>query len=116
MRSSVAILSVAGVLVFAGHAYADGKDVYEQVCSKCHRTGLLGAPVAGNKAAWEPRAKAGKDTLYESSLNGKNDMPPKGGNDRLSAENVKAAVDYLLRLAGLELAKSGVLTFKSEAP
>ena len=101
-------------MVLAGQAYADGKDVYEQVCSKCHRAGLLGAPVAGNKAAWEPRVKAGMDTLYESSLHGKNDMPPKGGKDNLSAENVKAAVDYLLGLAGLELAKNGVVTFKSE--
>jgi cytochrome c5 len=74
---------------------------------KCHRTGLLGAPVAGNKAAWEPRVKAGKDTLYESSLKGKNDMPAKGGRDRLSDEDVKSAVDYLLGLVGLELAKGG---------
>ena len=114
MRSTVVSLSVAGVLVFAGHAYADGKDVYEQVCMKCHRTGILGAPVAGNKAAWEPRVKAGLNTLYESSLNGKNDMPPKGGKDSLSAEHVKAAVDYLLGLSGLELAKGGNLTSPSQ--
>ena len=114
MKSTVVLLSVAGFLVFAGHAYADGKAVYEQVCMKCHRTGVLGAPVAGNKAAWEPRVKAGKDSLYESSLNGKNDMPPKGGNDSLSAEHVKSAVDYLLGLAGLELAKGGNLTVQTE--
>ena len=114
MRLTVVILSVAGVLGFAGHADADGKDVYEQVCMKCHRTGLLGAPVTGNKAAWEPRVKAGMDMLYESSLNGKNDMPPKGGKDRLSAEHVKAAVDYMIGLAGLELVKGGNKTSSSE--
>lgn len=83
-----------------GQTHAAGKDVFERACATCHRAGINGAPVAGNRAAWEPRAKAGLQSLYKSALNGKNDMPPKGGKERLSVEEVMAAVDYLLVLAG----------------
>jgi len=101
MRSTIAGPVLAGILGFSGHAHADGKLVFDQVCSKCHRTGVLNAPVAGNKAVWEPRVKAGREKLYESAINGKNDMPPKGGKDHLTDAEVKAAVDYLVSIAGM---------------
>lgn len=100
MKINIAAVGAAITLLVAGPVQADGKAVFEQVCSKCHRSGNMGAPIAGNKAAWEPRIKAGLASLYESALNGKNEMPPKGGKERLSAEDVKAAVDYLVGLAG----------------
>jgi cytochrome c5 len=101
MKSTVVLEVLLATLVMADRADADGKSVFDQVCSKCHRTGVLDAPVAGNKAAWEPRVKAGRDRLYESAINGKNSMPPKGGKDRLSDDDAKAAVDYMVGLAGL---------------
>jgi cytochrome c5 len=36
------------------------------------------------------------DTLYTSSLKGKNAMPAKGGNPALSDDDVKAAVDWMV--------------------
>ncbi len=102
MLSTIAGLIAVGTLVISGQAQADGKSVFDQVCSKCHRTGVLNAPIAGSKAAWEPRVRSGRDKLYESVINGKNDMPPKGGKDHLSDEDVKAAVDYMVDLAGLQ--------------
>lgn len=100
-NSTLAGLAAAATLVMVGGAQADGKAVFDQVCSKCHRTGVLNAPVAGNKAIWEPRVKAGKERLYESAIKGKNDMPPKGGKDALSDDDVKSAVDYMCSLAGV---------------
>jgi len=96
MKATLAVLCAAITALFAGQACADGKDVFDNVCAKCHRAGINGAPLAGNRAAWEPRVKAGLDALYKSALNGKNDMPPKGGKERLSPEEVKSALYYLI--------------------
>ena len=50
---------------------------------------------------WEPRVQAGMDKLYQSAINGTKDMPPKGGKDRLSDEELRSAVDYMVSLVGL---------------
>ena len=78
---------------------ADGKSTYETACNVCHGAGVAGAPKQGDKAAWAPRLKLGKDTLYASALKGKGAMPPKGGNTALSDEAVKAAVDHMIAAA-----------------
>ena len=83
----------------AGGAKADGKAVYEKTCSVCHATGLAGAPKFGDKGAWAPRIATGMDALHNSSLHGKNAMPPKGGNTALSDTDVMAAVDYMVGAA-----------------
>lgn len=77
----------------------DGATIYKTVCSACHGSGALGAPKAGDKAAWAPRLAQGKAALYASALNGKNSMPAKGGATSLSDAEVKSAVDYLIGLA-----------------
>ncbi len=75
-----------------------GKPVYDSACVVCHAAGVAGAPKTGDKAAWAPRMKGGMETLYTSSLKGKNAMPPKGGNLSLADADVKAAVDYMVGL------------------
>jgi cytochrome c5 len=74
----------------------DGKGVYDKVCTACHTAGVAGAPKLGDKAAWAPRLKQGKEQLYVDALKGKGAMPPKGGNPALSDAEVKAAVDYMV--------------------
>lgn len=83
----------------AGGDAAKGKSVYDAACMACHAAGVAGAPKTGDKAAWAPRLKTGKDALYTAALKGKGAMPPKGGNASLSDGDVKAAVDYLIGLA-----------------
>lgn len=83
----------------AGGDAAKGKSVYDTACMACHAAGVAGAPKAGDKTAWAPRLKTGKDALHASALKGKGAMPPKGGNASLSDGDVKAAVDYLIGLA-----------------
>jgi cytochrome c5 len=80
-------------------AKADGKKVYDTVCTICHGAGVAGAPKFGDKAAWAPRLKTGMDALYASSIKGRNAMPPKGGNPALADAEVKAAVDYMTATA-----------------
>jgi len=76
-----------------------GKAVYAASCAACHANAVAGAPKFGDKAAWAPRIKTGKDALYTSALKGKNAMPPKGGNAALPDSEVKAAVDYMVNAA-----------------
>ena len=80
-------------------AGASGQATYDSACAACHATGVAGAPKLGDKAAWAPRLKAGKDALHAAALKGKGAMPPKGGNMSLSDEAVKAAVDYQIAAA-----------------
>ena len=80
---------------------AGGKEVYDKSCAMCHATGVAGAPKMGDKAAWSSRIASGADTLYANAIKGfKGDtgmMPPKGGNTSLSDEDVKAAVDHMVK-------------------
>ena len=91
--------AVAAAAAPAGGDSGKGKSVYESSCAACHTAGVAGAPKTGDKAAWAPRIKTGKDALYTSVIKGKGAMPPKGGNASASDADLKAAVDYLIGLA-----------------
>ena len=77
----------------------DGKKVFDGTCTACHSTGVAGAPKLGDKAAWAPRVQQGIDTLVQHALQGKNAMPPKGGNAALSDAEVRAAVEFMVSQA-----------------
>jgi cytochrome c5 len=81
-----------------------GKEVYNSVCLACHTTGAAGAPKITDKAAWEPRAKQGMDTLVSHAVNGIRAMPAKGGNPSLSEADIRNTVAYMLSQAGVEAA------------
>ncbi|MFZ2828421.1 c-type cytochrome, partial [Hydrogenophaga sp.] len=79
---------------------AVGKKVYGSVCSMCHAANVAGAPKPGDKADWGPRIAQGKDTLYKHAVEGftgaKGMMPPRGGGNALTDDELKAAVDYMV--------------------
>src|SRR5262249_59638498 len=77
-----------------------GEQVYQAVCKTCHEAGLAGAPKFGDNTAWAPRIKTGVNTLYASAINGKNAMPPKGGNASLTDIELQRAVVYMANHAG----------------
>src|SRR5260221_211269 len=93
------VAQVAAAAAPAAAGKADGKKVYDTVCTICHGAGVAGAPKFGDKAAWAPRLKAGMDALYSNAIKGKAAMPAKGGNAALSDAEVKAAVDYMAAAA-----------------
>ena len=88
----------------AADGAVDGAKVYNGLCAGCHAVGAGGAPKAGDKGAWGPRIAKGKDTLYNHAINGfqgsNGVMPARGGNPKLTDDEVKAAVDHLVKLAG----------------
>ncbi len=55
-------------------------EIISKHCTVCHATGLLGAPMIGDSAAWQTRADAagGLDGLLATSISGINAMPAKG--------------------------------------
>jgi cytochrome c5 len=73
-----------------------GEAVYSKSCSSCHKFGVIGAPKTGDKAAWAPLISGGIEPLVQSSINGKGKMPAKGGNSKLTDDEVKAAVEYMV--------------------
>lgn len=87
----------------APHAAMSGEQVVSSVCSACHGSGVLGAPKIGDKAAWGARLKAagGIDGLVSSAAKGKNSMPPRGGNPDLSNDELKAAIQQMLKQTGV---------------
>ncbi|TCK16965.1 cytochrome c5 [Thiogranum longum] len=78
-----------------------GKDVYSGACMACHSTGVAGAPKVGDKAAWSPRASKGVDGLLKSAISGINAMPPKGTCAACSDDELKGAIEYMLKETGL---------------
>jgi len=80
-----------------------GQSVYDKSCHDCHTTGVTGAPKLGDVANWAPSIERGIEALYANAINGYQGeagvMPPKGGNLLLSDDEVKAAVDYMVKLS-----------------
>jgi cytochrome c5 len=73
-----------------------GRDIFLQNCAACHVNGVAQAPRIGNRAEWEPRLAAGRQSLLSSVLRGKGGMPPKGGNASISDAQATAALDYIV--------------------
>ena len=80
-----------------------GEQVVAKVCNACHEAGVLGAPKANDKGAWAARksAEGGLDGLVKKAIEGKGSMPPRGGDSDLSDDEVKAAVEAMLKHAGV---------------
>lgn len=93
--TALAVLSGAAQLAAA----ADGKAVYDKSCGSCHNKGLMGAPKLGDKAKWEPLIKNGQAALEEAVLKGKGKMKPKAGNSALTADDIKASTEYMIKQA-----------------
>lgn len=81
-------------------ASIDGKSVYNKTCSMCHAAGVAGAPKPGDKENWAPRIAQGTETLYKHSIEGYTGnsgmMPARGGNPKLTDDEMKAAVDFMV--------------------
>ena len=72
-----------------------GKEVVQMQCSKCHLTGVGGAPKIGDRAAWIPRGTHGIDALVRSAINGHGGMPARGGMADLTDDEIRGAVIYM---------------------
>jgi len=80
-----------------GTGASGGEHTYQTFCKTCHAMGLAGAPKYGVKADWTKRVAQGKPTLYKHAIQGLNAMPPKGTCMSCSDDDLKAAVDFMLK-------------------
>ena len=79
---------------------AVGQQIYDRYCALCHKTGLGGAPVVGNRDDWTDRLSAGTLALTKNAIDGftgsSGMMPPKGGFVNLTEIEVGNAVEYMI--------------------
>jgi cytochrome c5 len=87
---------------FTGERLAKGRSIRMGTCRNCHLLGVSGAPAVTDESAWTSRINKDTSTLYRSALHGimgddgKFRMPPRGGNSRLTDEEVRQAVDFMI--------------------
>jgi cytochrome c5 len=106
MSRFVSIAIIGAAMLVSGNAFAAkydaaaGKATYDASCATCHKTGMMGAPKLGDKAAWAPRLGQGVDAMVAKSIKGfkgpKGMMPAKGGNAALTDAQVGNAVAYMV--------------------
>lgn len=87
-----------------------GKQTWLTNCEGCHGYGIAGAPVPMLAPQWRERIQKDLDVLYEHALEGffgpgGTMMPARGGNDSLTDDQVRGAVDYMLALARFHVEK-----------
>jgi cytochrome c5 len=74
-----------------------GEDVFKTNCFACHGTGANGAPKPGDTADWAKRAEQGLDVVLQHAINGFNTMPAKGACMACSDDEIKAAVEFMMK-------------------
>jgi cytochrome c5 len=90
-------------VAFPAATAADGQSIYNSTCSACHNLGVAGAPKLGDTEAWSERITKDKEELYSHAINGfvgdNGVMPPKGGFNQLSDDEIKSVVDFMVSAA-----------------
>lgn len=85
-------------------ALQQGRALWLENCEGCHGYGIADAPIPMQPGDWKHRVIKEREVLYRHAIEGfigedYSMMPARGGNEELSDEQVKAAVDYMLFLA-----------------
>ncbi|MEH6549951.1 MAG: c-type cytochrome [Pseudomonadales bacterium] len=69
--------------------------IYNRSCKNCHTVTATGAPLTGDKEAWEQRTVKGMDVMLNSVINGSGGMPPFGLCMDCDAEQFEALIDFM---------------------
>lgn len=109
MRKVITFIACTACAAIPGVASAaDGKTVYTENCAACHAEGVANAPRLGSQEDWAPSIAKGRDHLIGYATNGPGHlvwdrevvklgaMPAKGGTKDLTADEIAAAVDYMI--------------------
>lgn len=70
--------------------------IYAKHCVGCHSSGVGGAPVMGDAAAWTSRTAQGLETVYINAINGIRGMPLMGTCSSCSDAEIRATVDFII--------------------
>ena len=105
-----AMLAVAAMTTLVGckgstpvTSSSTGSEVYQGACATCHGGGfkgwMTGAPTVGDKEVWTPLIAKGVDAMTTFSIMGVNKMPAKGGCSQCSDEQIKSAIEHMVKLS-----------------
>ncbi|MDB6095948.1 MAG: Cytochrome c5 [Francisellaceae bacterium] len=75
------------------------KKIYEQFCSLCHDENPqieLGAPRKGLKEDWQGRLSSGLELIFQHTVEGINNMPPRGGCFECNDKLLKQTIEYMI--------------------
>ncbi len=92
-------------------AVQSGEEIVQGVCAACHISGVGGAPLLDDEAAWASRREAGLDALTASVINGKGAMPARAGT-QLSDDELRRAV---AAMAGIEIEDAAAAAEQTDA-
>lgn len=70
-------------------------DLYAQSCKTCHTVTDTGAPLAGDRAAWDARWKKGMPALVTSTVGGLGGMPAGGQCFSCSPADYEALIRFM---------------------
>lgn len=121
---TAAVMSMPMVMpLHAGERYltsddqliSHGRELWLNNCETCHGYGIADAPIPMHPDEWRFRLSKGKPVLYEHAINGfigpdYSMMPARGGNDELTDEEIRLAVDYMVFLASYYIDKLEINT------
>jgi cytochrome c5 len=102
MKAILSVLCLALLVISVATVFASddvGQTVYTKSCAACHASGVMGAPKVGDKSEWAELNAEGMDKLVHNAIHGIEKMPPKGGNMQLTDDEVKAAVEYMVKMS-----------------
>ncbi|MFZ3193355.1 MAG: c-type cytochrome [Moraxellaceae bacterium] len=99
MKMLLCKLMLAGVLLGGtlGTAQANVNELYKQSCATCHAAGVLGAPKAGDRAAWAKLMPKGMPALVQSTKNGYKNMPARGLCDSCTDADYAALIQLMAK-------------------
>lgn len=105
LSAAPALLLLAAALLPPAHAQPakgarSGEQVYAQVCSACHATGVANAPKYKDAAAWKPLIAEGQPVLTGHAWVGVRAMPPKGGSPEITLAEFSRGVAHMANAAG----------------
>ncbi len=69
--------------------------LYAQTCKSCHAFAAGGAPLTGDRAAWQPRVAQGMAVLLEHTVAGYKGMPPLGACMDCTEKEFEALIRFM---------------------
>lgn len=70
-------------------------ELYRQSCQACHTVADSGAPLALDRAAWDPRWAKGQEALLQSVVAGLNGMPAGGQCFSCTPQDYRALTAFM---------------------
>jgi len=76
----------------------NGSEVFTHNCASCHDGwGGYGAPGTANYDVWRPALKRGSEEMFLAVRDGRRSMAPRAGNPTLTDDDLRNAVQWLVK-------------------